>query len=324
MHLQTVKYAMTQLSLALEQTISKYPAKPYCSDDLSFGVQIRPKAQALLKKYIQPNHPYYTHFFVFDLDYPTAYVDLFYEMVGIPTPNLIVENPENGHAHYIYELKTPIYQTDASKPKPIEYGNAVYSSLRELLKADIGYTGLITKNALHEHWRTHLLRSEPYTLNLLANKLDLTQHKINKPIAPDQAVGLGRNCCIFHTVRKWAYVEVRKYRGSTYNQWLQAVLDRCLTLNSEFTLPMNYNEVKGIAKSISRWIWKRDSYCYQEFIDRQTRKSKLGASKGGNARSMEYNDKRKQAKQLREQGFNYIQIANELGVHRNSISVWLK
>lgn len=50
--------------------------------------------------------------------------------------------------------------------------------------------------------------------------------------------------------------------------------------------------MRGIAKSIARWVWKRDSYCYQEFIDRQTRKSKLGASKGGAIRSMRYQDKR--------------------------------
>lgn len=324
MQLQTVKYAMQQLPLALEQIINKLPAKPYCSDDLSYGVKVRPKAIALLKRYIQANHPYYTNFLIFDLDYPTAYVDFFYAMVGVPTPNLIVENPENGHAHYIYQLETPIYNTDASRPKPIQYGNAIYMALREVLQADQGYTGLITKNALHEHWRTHLLREQPYTLKQLSERLDLTTHKINKPIAPDEAVGLGRNCCIFHTVRKWAYVEIRSYRGSTYTQWLQGVIDHCMKLNGEFTLPMSYNEVKGIAKSIARWVWKRDSYSYQEFIDRQTRKSKLGAAKGGTARSMQYQDKRKQAQQLKVQGLNNTQIAKHIGVHRNSVNTWLK
>lgn len=319
-----VRYAMQQLSLALEQITNKFPSKPYCSDDLTFGVKVRPKNIALLKRYIQPNHPYYTNFFVFDLDYPTAYVDFFYSMVGVPTPNLIVENPENGHAHFIYQLATPIYQTDASKPKPIAFGNAVYLGLREVLQADIGYTGLITKNALHKDWRTHLLREEPYTLKQLSERLDLTQHKITKPIAPVEAVGLGRNCCVFHTVRHWAYVEIRKYRGKTYNQWLQGVIDRCTALNSEFTAPMSYNEVKGIAKSIARWTWKRDSYCYQEFIDRQTRKSKLGAAKGGTARSMQYQDKRKQAQKLKATGMNNTQIAKQLGVHRNSVNTWLK
>ncbi len=195
---------MQQLSLGLEQFTDRLPNKPYCSDDLNYGVRILPKRLALLKKYIQPNHPYYTYFFVFDLDYDTAYIDFYYSMTGVPTPNLIIENPENGHAHYVYQLKTPIYKTDASKPKPIQYGNAVYNALRDVLNADVGYTGLITKNAVHEQWRTYTIRSEPYTLNQLAEHLELTSKQINEPIAPDEAVGLGRNCCVFHTVRKWA------------------------------------------------------------------------------------------------------------------------
>jgi hypothetical protein len=270
---------MQPLNLVLEQLTDKFPAKPYCTDHLYAGLQVRPKRIALRKRYIQANHPSYTNFFVFDLDYPTAYVDFFYDMVGVPTPNLIVENPDNGHAHYIYQLATPIYNTDCSRPKPIAFGNAVYTALREVLEADVNYSGLITKNALHEDWRTHVLREQPYTLKQLSERLDLTTRKINKPIAPDEAVGLGRNCCVFHTVRQWAYVEIRKYRGKNYSQWLQGVIDHCMKLNAEFTLPMSYNEVKGIAKSISRYCWKRDPYCYQEFIERQSMKGRKGGSK---------------------------------------------
>lgn len=309
---------MTQLSFALEQITDKFPSKPYCSDDLSYGVHIRPKHIALLKRYIQPNHPYYTHFFVFDLDYPTAYIDFFYSMVGVPAPNLIVENPENGHAHYIYQLKTPIYNTDASKPKPIEYGNAVYNALREALNADVSYTGLITKNALHKHWRTHLLREQPYTLNQLAERLDLTSREISKPIQPDDAVGLGRNCCVFHTVRKWAYIAIRKHRSSTYNQWLDAVLNECVSLNNQFTLPMNHNEVKGIAKSIARWVWKRDPHCYAMFIERQSMKGR----NGGKAKGAAYLDKRLQAKQLQAQGLSQVKIAEMLGISTRTLRNW--
>ena len=309
---------MTQLSFALEQITDKFPSKPYCSDDLSYGVHIRPKHIALLKRYIQPNHPYYTHFFVFDLDYPTAYIDFFYSMVGVPAPNLIVENPENGHAHYIYQLKTPIYNTDASKPKPIEYGNAVYNALREALNADVSYTGLITKNALHKHWRTHLLREQPYTLNQLAERLDLTSREISKPIQPDDAVGLGRNCCVFHTVRKWAYIAIRKHRSSTYSQWLDAVLNECVSLNNQFTLPMNHNEVKGIAKSIARWVWKRDPHCYAMFIERQSMKGR----NGGKAKGAAYLDKRLQAKQLQAQGLSQVKIAEMLGISTRTLRNW--
>lgn len=314
---------MQQLNLGLEQFTDRFPNKPYCSDELHFGLRIRPKHLALLKRYIQPNHPYYTHFFVFDLDYPTAYIDLFYSMVGVPTPNLIVENPENGHAHYIYQLKTPIYNTNASNDKPIKYGNAVYLALRQALNADINYSGLITKNAVHSSWRTHVLREQPYTLDQLSERLDLTTKQINKEIKVDEAVGLGRNCCLFHTVRHWAYVEMRKYRAKTYNQWLDGVIAQCCSLNAQFIDPLQYNEVKGIAKSIARWVWKRDGYAYQEFIDRQTRKGALGASKGGKAKRDSYNSKRKQAVHFKANGMNNTEIASKLNVSRMTVFRWL-
>lgn len=316
---------MQQLSLILEQFTDNLPNKPYCSDDLYMGLQIRPKHLALLKRYIQPNHPYYTHYFVFDLDskkdsmHYSAYVDYLYSMVGVPAPNLIIENPENGHAHFIYQLKTPIYQTNASNDKPIKYGNAVYLALRTALDADINYSGLITKNALHKHWRTHVLREQPYTLDQLSERLDLTTKQINKEIKVDEAVGLGRNCCVFHTVRHWAYVEVRQYRGKNFNQWLESVIAQCCSVNAQFPVPMQYNEVKGIAKSIARWVWKKDSYFHHEFIDRQTRKGSLG----GKAKSEAYSDKRKQAVRLKAKGLNHTQIAKQLGVARYTVIRWL-
>lgn len=313
---------MQQLTLGLEQFKDRLPNKPYCSDDLHLGLQVRPKHLALLKRYIQPNHPYYTHFFVFDLDSPSAYVDYFYSMVGVPTPNFIIENPENGHAHFIYQLATPIYNTDASKPKPIQYANAVYMALRDALEADKSYSGLITKNAVHEHWRTNILREQPYTLDQLSERLDLTAKQINKEIKIDEAVGLGRNCCVFHKVRHWAYVEVRQYRSKSFNQWLDAVIAQCCSVNLQFTVPMQYNEVKGIAKSIARWVWKQDGYCYQEFIDRQRRKGEIGGLKGGRARSAKYEDKRKKALELNKQGLTQVQIAKVLGISTRTLRNW--
>jgi hypothetical protein len=42
---------------------------------------------------------------------------------------------------------------------------------------------------------------------------------------------------------------------------------------------MQYNEIKGIAKSISRYCWKKDAYHYQEFIERQAYKGASGGKK---------------------------------------------
>lgn len=308
----------------LNQFIDKLPSHPYCADNLDNGLKILTKDIALGKRYIQPNHPYYMYFLVFDLDYSTAYIDYFYSMFGVPKPNLIVENPENGHAHFIYQLATPIYKTDASRGKPIKYANAIYSALRKILNADINYTGLITKNAVHKHWRTHVLREQPYTLDQLSEHLDLKESQINKIIKIDEAIGLGRNCYLFHTVRQWAYVEVRKYRNTSFDIWLKAVIAQCCSLNAQFSTPMQYNETKGVAKSIARWVWKKDPYCYQEFIDRQTRKGKLGASKGGITRSKQYEHLRKKAIALKQQGVSYSEISRTLSIGRRTAINWCK
>ena len=47
---------MQQLSLDLAQITDRFPSKPYCSDDLQIGLQIRPKHLALLKRYVQRKH----------------------------------------------------------------------------------------------------------------------------------------------------------------------------------------------------------------------------------------------------------------------------
>ena len=315
---------MQQLSLSLEQFTDRFPNKPYCSDDLHLGLQIRPKSLALLKRYIQPNHPYYTHFFVFDLDYPTAYLDYFYSMIGVPAPNLIVENPENGHAHYIYQLKTPIYNTNASNDKPIKYGNAVYLALRDVLNADVNYSGLITKNAVHKHWRTHVLREQPYTLDQLSERLDLTTRQINKEIKIDEAVGLGRNCCVFHTVRHWAYVEVRQYRAKSFNQWLDCVIAQCCSVNAQFTVPMQYNEVKGIAKSVANWVWKHMRVNQPEYIEKKRKQGKLGNVASIQTRASRARNLKLSAQILREQGKTFEAIAAELNVTRMTVYRWLK
>ena len=156
-------------------------------------------------------------------------------------------------------------------------------------------------------------------------KLFVDGQEVKKPPKQHEAIGLGRNCYIFHTARFWAYKAVREYRGKTYNNWLQAVIDHCLKLNEGITEPMQYNEVKGIAKSISRYCWKKDAYHYQEFIDRQSRKGKLGnSSNGGKARSNIYIDKRQKALQLNIDGMNKTQIAKELDVDRKTVARWLK
>ena len=129
---------------------------------------------------------------------------------------------------------------------------------------------------------------------------------------------------MFDTVRKWAYKAIRAHRGGIYSRWHDEVLERCQNANNAFLEPLPYSEVKATAKSIATYCWKKDAYCYQEFIDRQKRKGKLGGEKGGVSRSLKYESLRVQAQLLYKDGVKQKDIAEILGITVRSIRNWTK
>jgi hypothetical protein len=310
-----------QLRLELAESFyDSLPKRPYATDDFDYGVKIQSKKNAITKKHLSLNHKYITQWVTFDIDRTGAVADLYYDTTGVQTPNLVVENPVNGHAHFLYQLKTPIYLGENTSNKPINYLSAIYTEMRELLGADKGYSGLISKNPMHKHWRTQELHQEPYTLQELARNLDLDAKVVRSAkISADEAYYEGRNVKLFNELREWAYAAVRDYRGKTYEQWLQACIDRCMQFNGMLVHMLGYNEVKQIAKSVSKFTWKKDSYHHHMFIERQTMKAKSGGAK----RSAGYDPLREQAVALFADGVKKKDIALELGVSDRTIRNWL-
>ena len=52
---------------------------------------------------------------------PGALVDWIYENSHLPAPNLVIENPKNGHAHFVYELVDAVSFTERSSVKAQKY-----------------------------------------------------------------------------------------------------------------------------------------------------------------------------------------------------------
>lgn len=266
----------------LEHLTENLPKKPWCTDIKGTGLLVRPRKIAIKYKYIQLNSPYYQKYIILDLDYEHSLVEILFNRVGIPLPNFVTANFVGGRSHIVFELEEPIYKTDASRLKVIEFAHAIIQRLQELFDADVAYSGTITKNPASLNWRVTELRKKPYSLRELAEKIDLPpKPKFFKKekISRHEAIGLGRNCYVFHTACPFAYQEIRAYRGKTYKQWETAMIAHCVSLNEGLPEPMTFNEVKGIAKSISRYCWRKDGYYYQEFIDRQSRKGAIGGKK---------------------------------------------
>lgn len=274
---------------ALELFNDRLPHKPYFSDDLHFGVRIAGKERAILAKYIQFNQPHAMFWLGFDVDRAGATID--WSDLNAPAPTLTITNPDNGHAHLLYALKTSIRTAPDGKMKPLRYAAAVENALRKKLEADAGYSGLICKNPNHGHWKIAVWQPELYTLDWLADFLDLNTAN-DREIVVDY--GLGRNCTLFDKTRKWAYRAIRQ-GWPKYEQWLQACYERASAYNLQFSAPLDENEVNGIAKSIAKWTSTNFTpSSFEEFIikthspDIQYKRGKVGGlvSKGGGRKSL--------------------------------------
>ena len=227
----------------------RLPHKPYFSDDLHFGVRIAGKERAILAKYIQFNQPHAMFWLGFDVDRTGAAID--WSDRNAPAPTLTITNPENGHAHLLYALETPVRTAPDGKMKPLRYAAAVENALRKKLEADAGYSGLICKNPNHGHWKIAVWQPELYTLDWLADSLDLNAAN-DKEIVSDY--GLGRNCTLFDKTRKWAYRAIRQ-GWPEFEQWLKACYERASAYNLQFSAPLDEKEIHGIAKSIAKWTF---------------------------------------------------------------------
>ncbi|HDT5924395.1 TPA: replication initiation protein, partial [Klebsiella pneumoniae subsp. pneumoniae] len=239
------------------------PHRPYCTDDKSSGLLIRPQATALGYRHIQYNPPPHVASLVFDLDKPDSYHA--WQDAGLPAPHWISVNRTNGHAHIGYMLATPVARTSAARQKPLRYLAAIEHVLAKRLGADMGYAGLITKNPTHSDWLTIWHQIEPYSLDYLAEFCPDADLAAYSRRSRKEATGLGRNVTVFDNVREWAYTAIRAHwRPNGYDAWLCAVQAACECTNVfglEQGGPLPHSEIKATAKSIARWTWRNRHCC---------------------------------------------------------------
>lgn len=295
------------------------PKKPYCTNAKGFCC-IRTKLQAIKHAYIQPNTPFWVRWLVFDVDYEQA-LFAYYDNHA-PRPHLIIRNPQNGHAHYCYRLATPVGLTGKTSQKSIDYLQAVYFALSERLGADWGYSANLIKNPTHDAWESFTAgQTDPYTLDELAEWLRLPTKSEIRKTKQERANDdyFGRNCSVFHATRHKAYAIAHKY---DYKTLFTVVLNIATKQNAKFDDPMNSNEVRHIAKSITRYCKSpRFTAISAEWFSRlQAHRGKMG----GKAKGKAYQGKREQMKHLQEQGLKQREIAAKLGVSERTLRNWQK
>ncbi|UOO93766.1 replication initiation protein [Vitreoscilla stercoraria] len=292
------------------------PRKPYCSDNLSTGIYPRLQRIAITKRYIQLNPPSMQHWLVFDIDRPnSAYA--WYD-ANLPTPFAVVVNESNTHCHIIYRLESPVCTSDLAHEKPLRYLDAIQRAYTAKLQADVNYSGLIAKNPFSQnHWRViYCAVNALYTLDYLAEWVDLTQVPKRCKNA-SEAVALGRNCYLFDSLRKVAYKSIREYRTGKVDTWRSHILDQAMSMNV-FSEPLPHSEIKGIAKSVANWTWKKMRHDTEAFKQRQSVRGK----KGGIAKGAKNHNKRVSAMVLKEQGLPLTEIARSLNLTVMTLRRW--
>jgi hypothetical protein len=228
-------------------------SKPACTNELGFLTH-HTKSTAVRYTYIQHNNPNSVYWLVFDVDRPTSHFD--FNDFHAPPPNFAVMNPLNGHSHLFYGLEIPIHKNFSSNTAPLKFAADIERSLLFTLQSDPAYPNFLCKNPLSTNWICYIYQPVLYTLDWLADYLDLKKYKL--PKKDTSFSGLGRNCCLFDTVRPWAYSKIRdKSFNNSLSTFQNAVIGFTGELNTQmFDLPLPYQEVKSIGKSIATWTYR--------------------------------------------------------------------
>lgn len=191
-----------------------------------------------------------------DIDHASAYFA--HRDANLPEPNFIAINPENGHGHSAVLLAMPVARHRAARNEPLHFYAAVERGIARRMGADRRYSGLITKNPVHPHWRVEWRRDDPYTLPELADWL--FPEDMQPDFSVETTLGVGRNCIVFDELRLIAYREVRAFKRDGNLETFQARLGHVATdINTQFPNPLRPSEVRSIASSVARWTWRHFS-----------------------------------------------------------------
>ena len=258
---------------ALETFRDRLPSHGFATDDLRQGVRFLPLSQLIQKAIVQFNWKHSIGFLAYDLDSDNALFD-WEDDHRIPPPNILILNPNNGHAHYLYALEQPVHKYVGASEKPLRYLAAIDVAMTETLHADPGYAKLLCKNPLSDRWIVFYPRRELYDLDELESWVDLDAYKDRRRRLP--AVGYGRNCTLFETLRVWAY-RARRQPFLSEELFNDRVLCHAASINAGFNPPLSHGEVRSTAKSVSRWTWKHMNE--KSFIARQKTLSQIAAKK---------------------------------------------
>lgn len=250
----------------IRESLSKQK-KIRCADVKSYSV-IRNLQQGLDKLYIEINPLNSYEWIVIDCDYDVPY----YEDMPV-VPNYIVRNPENNKAHLFFKIDA-VHRNNNSSYKAQEFYHSVRIALTILFKGDLGFSQVLCKNPLvDDFWRVDYIHDQEFELSELSDHCDFLPRHLHKAKNLDD-LGLGRNCEIFEKVRHKAY------KLPINENLFDKIYYLCQQENMLFSIPLIDKEVRGIAKSITKYVSSLDNkFWYQRLVEKQSERGKKSGQK---------------------------------------------
>lgn len=240
---------------AREFYLQTLPERPYCTNRLG-RLLIRSPDKAAGYSMIQHNSPLMWRWMVFDIDGNDSFTRA--EDRGCPPPTFIALNPKNGHGHAAYLLETPVSAFEKSSRRAMRFFEDVERGFTYKLGADPAYASFLSKNPLSTQWETSWQAVIPYHLETLNDYLT----RADKRKAPKREGSVfGRNSTIFDAMRGIAYRQWRdfKKRGESVECFSDMLCKAVDHINRGFPASLSHAEVKGIARSVGKWVWEKFS-----------------------------------------------------------------
>ncbi|MRX07161.1 helix-turn-helix domain-containing protein [Pseudoduganella sp. FT25W] len=88
-----------------------------------------------------------------------------------------------------------------------------------------------------------------------------------------------------------------------------------------FAKPLGVSEIRGLARSVSRYVWRR--FTPSGFRQVQAERGRLGGKASGAARLVANEDKRSSAVLMAARGMSVRAIAKELDVGKSTVARWV-
>ena len=233
---------------------------PFVMENKKDGMfKVKSKKNAVARyPWIQHNRDSKIRNFVIDIDNNN-----WQEMLDrglLPLPNLIIVNPQNGNAHFVYFLK---YTINKEKLKQYSHFKVVKDAINNVADGDFGFVSPVGKNPYHSSWNTEAPISfkKRFSLSDFYEYTDIVPRKSSKTfnsnselIDLDELIEGYRNVGIFDHLRAWSYRNYHRYKDASFNSWHAECAKVAESINNCIPRPLSANELKGIVKSVSRWV----------------------------------------------------------------------